>query len=115
MTNFDGEYCRAIADALATAAKDVPLGLIAEPLRKRAREWQRAGDIIDYLDGDGMIAFAGALDAGVDVYDGEGWESLIRVITQGERVSLHVECDRTPSGRYVNLWGGKTSPVVVRS
>ena len=115
MAELDADRCRAIGDGLATAAADIPLGLIAQPLRRRAREWHRAAEILDYLDGEGMIAFAGSLDAGVDVYDGDDWEPLIRVVTQGERCSLHVESERMPGGRYVNLWGGKTSPVVVRA
>lgn len=113
------EDCARQGAALIEAANASPIPVVGRPLRLRGREWNFASEELENalgLDLDVEVVYAGALEPGITIVHLGSRHTLIRVLEdRGGRLSLHIENPEEPPGRaiYVNLWGGRTSPVLI--
>lgn len=110
---LDPAACRTQANVLAEAGGASPVTMIRKPLLRRAREWNEAAEQLEEVQDDGEICMVGALEAGTTIVVHGRELAVIRVLVQGDRYAIHVMNDANGREEYVNLWGGKTSPVVV--
>jgi hypothetical protein len=102
--------------ALLAAARHSPIAVIADPLFRQGTEWVRvAKDLAEALDRgqDAQIVMAPVVAPGATVISGSRDGTVIRVLDQGGRVSLHLLDEADGREQYVNLFGGRHAPVVV--
>jgi hypothetical protein len=101
------------AGALAAAAKDSPVRQVRYELATSADEWRRAAALVAGAEGEAVIELLGAVRPGMRVFVGEGgFARVIRKTSGG--LTLHVEDEFSPQGRYWNFQSD-ASPVVVRA
>src|SRR5690606_18147763 len=101
------------ADALFDAAKASPVRQIRHELPAPADEWKRAAALVASSEGEAEIEMHGVVGPGMRLFVGEGgFARVIRKTSGG--LTLHVEDEFAPQGRYWNFLSDM-SPVVVRA
>ena len=129
---YDAEDARLQYEALLAVSKDSPVTQVRAVIAQLGREWRSAGELLadntdEIKDDDpdsptfGEVTYssiygievAGAVVPGMIVLDDRGERaSVIRQMTQGGQLSLHLTSSSGPSGQYINLTG-PASPIVV--
>ena len=124
---YDAEDARLQYEALLKVSKDSPVTQVRAVIAQLGREWRSAGELLadntDEIKDEetGEVAYvsrygievAGAVVPGMVVLDDRGERAtVIRQMSQGGQLSLHLTSSSGPSGQYVNLTG-PSSPIVV--
>lgn len=102
--------------ALLAAARHSPVTVLADPLYRQGTEWVRAAnDLVEAIERgqEAQIVFAAIVAPGAAVIVGARDGTVIRVLDQGGRVTLHLQDEADGREQYANLFGGRQAPVVV--
>lgn len=101
-------------DLLLSVAAESPIRQTRYEMRRRGREWDRAGRGLAELDGEGYtIELVGQVEPGMQVVGADEPYDVVRRMTRDGQTTLHVEDQMDGRAIYLNFYGTQ-SPVVVK-